>query len=145
MAVVRIHHQPHPGAIAELYLSRKIGENMYLRGLLVESAAKRLISGPPRRVDSGRLRSSIGTSRIIKVFNGIPRRGARVGTNVRYARWVHDGTGLYGPRHRLITPTTKQFLRFTPKGSTKVIFRRSVKGMRPNQFLKKALPAARLL
>lgn len=143
MAIVRVHHRPHPAAIAAVFLSDKIADNMFLRGLLVESAAKRRLGAAPRRIDTGRLRSSIHTTRIVRII-GYPRRGARVGTNVRYARWVHDGTGIYGPLHRPIRPTTKAYLKFTPKGSVKVVFAKSVKGMRANPFLKDALIAARL-
>lgn len=143
MAVVRIRTQLHPGAISALIVSDDVANNMFVRGLLVESAAKRRLGLPPRRIDTGRLRSSIGTSRVT-VFIGYPRRGARVGTRVRYGIYVHSGTGIYGPRHRPITPTTKTYLKFTPKGTTKVVFAKSVRGMKPNRFLTDALYAARL-
>lgn len=117
-----------------------IGRNMMKRGLRVESRAKELISTSPKRVNSGRLRSSI---RAIPIpYMGT--FGAAIGTNVYYALWVHDGTGLYGPRHMKITPKRAKYLRFTPKGSSGAIYRRSVKGMKPNPFLRDALPAARL-
>jgi hypothetical protein len=35
-----------------------------------------------------------------------------VGSNVPYVRYLNDGTGLYGPFHRKITPKTKQALAF---------------------------------
>lgn len=143
MAVVRVHHRLNPAGIAAVFDSDKIANNMFVRGLLVESAAKRRLAAPPRRIDTGRLRSSIHTSRIV-VFIGYPRRGARVGTGVKYGIYVHSGTGIYGPFHRPITPKTKTYLKFTPKGTTKVVFARSVRGMKRNQFLKDALYAARL-
>lgn len=143
MAVVRVYHRPNPAGLAAVIVSDKIANNMFVRGLLVESAAKRRLAEPPRRIDTGRLRSSIRTTRVT-VFIGYPRRGARVGTGVKYARYVHDGTGIYGPLHRPITPTTKTYLKFTPKGTTKIVFAKSVRGMKRNQFLKDALYAAKL-
>lgn len=143
MAVVHVYHRPHPAAIAALFVSDKVGNNMYIRGLAVEAQAKRRITFAPRRVDTGLLRSNIHTSRIVKII-GYPRRGAQVGTWIKYGRWVHDGTGIWGPLHHRIYPRTKQYLKFTPKGSVKVVFARSTQGMRPNPFLKESLWAARL-
>lgn len=140
MATVRVTHRLHPIAIARVLTGRGVGNNMFIRGLKVETRAKVEISRNPKRVDTGRLRASIQTSRI-RSF-GLP--GARVGSKVKYARWVQDGTGIYGPRHRRITPTTKSVLRFVPKGGNSYVYAKSVAGMRPNPYLRKALPAARL-
>ncbi|MFZ0789742.1 MAG: HK97 gp10 family phage protein [Chromatiaceae bacterium] len=122
--------------------------DMLRRGLLVETQAKRNLSGigGPKRIDTGRLRASISTVAVTR--NGEP--AVLVGTNVKYARWVHDGTGLYGPRHMLITPRTAKVLVFPSalhgkkkgKFAGKVVAR-SVKGMKPNAFLANALTAAR--
>lgn len=142
MATVRVTHDPNYAAIARLFVSDKVQAAMFLRGLRVETRAKVEISSSPRRVDTGRLRASIHTSRITRVI-GYPRKGARVGTSVFYARFVHDGTGIYGPRHTPIVPTTKRVLRFRPKGSLSYVYARSVRGMRRNQYLLNALPAAR--
>lgn len=65
-----------------------IGRDMLRRGLRVESAAKKRISHSPRRIDTGRLRASITAQPIRK--GGVP--GVRVGTNVEYAYYVHEGT-----------------------------------------------------
>lgn len=112
------------------------------RGLAVESAAKRNLSGAggPKRVDTGRLRASIAT--VVVQRDGAP--AVLVGTSVRYARWVHDGTGIYGPRRTPIRPRRAKFLRFRPKGSSRYVYARSVRGMKPNPFLRNALPAARV-
>jgi hypothetical protein len=130
----------HPAAYAGVYSSRRIADNMFLRGLRVETKAKTLLSTSPRRVDSGRLRSSVNTRRI---RHGISH-GARVGTSVFYGIYVHRGTGIYGPFHTPILPRQATRLRFRPKGSSKYIFVTSVKGMRPNPFLVNALPAAKM-
>jgi hypothetical protein len=124
------------------------------RGFAVETQAKRNLSGigGPKRIDTGRLRASIHTAVVFR--NGAP--AVTIGTNVIYARWVHDGTGIYGPRHQLIRPKRGEFLRFPATGVHRVyqpkkgkarrrsfIYTKEVKGMRPNPFLRNALPAAR--
>jgi hypothetical protein len=80
--------------------------------------------------------------------NGYP--AVRVGTHLKYARWVHDGTGLYGPRHAMIKPRSAKFLVFKSarygakkgKGKGKV-FVKQVRGVQPNPFLKSAIPYAK--
>jgi HK97 gp10 family phage protein len=54
-----------------------------------------------------------------------------------YAGYVHEGTGIYGPRKRRIVPTSKKAL-FWPGAKHPV---RSVAGMRPRPFATKALAA----
>lgn len=137
--MARVTVDPNFAARLRRAMADPIGRDMMRRGLRVESRAKQLISTKPKRVDTGRLRSSVRTVPI--PYMGT--YGAGVGTNVYYARWVHDGTGLYGPRHMRITPRRARALRFTPKGSSRPIYRASVKGMKPNPFLRDALPAAR--
>lgn len=112
------------------------------RGLRVQTQAKRnLAGGPsgPKRIDTGRLRSSIHVNLVTR--NG--ELTSLVGTGVKYAKLVHDGTGIYGPRRRPIRPKTKQFLRFRPRRGGKWVYAKEVKGMKPNKFLKDALRAAR--
>src|SRR5262245_59647313 len=72
------------------------------RGLRVETKAKQNLAGVggPKRIDTGRLRASIHTA--VAFRNGVP--AVTVGTNVFYAAWVHDGTGIYGPRQQPIRP-----------------------------------------
>lgn len=127
-----------------------VAKALLRRGLLVETAAKRNLGGTaaaPKRVDTGRLRSSISTR--VTIENGKPV--VSVGTNVFYARFVHDGTGIYGPRARVIRPVRKRVMRFRPKqprpgrklGHGGYVYTRRVIGMRPNHFLRDALVAAR--
>jgi hypothetical protein len=54
--------------------------------------------------------------------------------------YLENGTGLYGPRRRLITPRRARALRFQVGGE--VVFARSVKGMRPQPFMKRSLQIA---
>jgi len=104
------------------------------RGRRVENQAK--INCP---VDSGRLRASIHLRHVL--IHGEP--GVEIVAATNYARWVHDGTGIYGPRHQRIYPRTAKFLRFRPKGSRVFVYARSVAGMRGRPFLTDALAAAR--
>ena len=143
MAAVQWSHQLDLGAVRTLLTSPTGGvvRDLLRRGLLVETQAKRNLGGigGPKRVDTGRLRASIAT--VVVTRNNEP--AVLVGTNVNYALFVHDGTGLYGPKHAVIRPRRGKFLRFKPRGSRKWVYARQVKGMRPNPFLANALTAAR--
>jgi hypothetical protein len=130
MATVR--HGATPGSIEAILRSPSgaVSREMLRRGKNVERAAKRLVG-----VDSGRLRASIGTELVS--HRGAP--AAKVGSKVKYARWHHDGTGIFGPHKARIFPTRAKFLRFKPKGGTTWIFRYSVAGWPGNKYLKDAL------
>jgi hypothetical protein len=99
--------------------------------------AKRVEAGAKRRVrvDTGRLRASIYTE--MRSITGLPV--ARVGSDVSYARAVHNGTGIYGPRHRPIRPVHARVLVYRPRGAARVIVAREVRGQRPNHFLTDSL------
>lgn len=86
-------------------------------------------------VDSGRLRSSL--SHTMNVDGN--RVVGRVGSVVAYARFHHDGTGIYGPTGRPIRPKNSSHLVFHPKGSKVLVFATQVKGSKPNPFLVRAL------
>jgi hypothetical protein len=100
-------------------------------GKKVERKAKRLVP-----VDHGILRNSITTELVI-------RRGpvARIGSNVKYALFVHEGTGIYGPKGVPITPKHGKVLVFTSRKTKKLVFARSVKGMKGTPYLRNALIA----
>lgn len=140
-----VRHVYDTGSVNRLLRSPQggVARDLLRRGYRVEGAAKR---GCP--VDHGRLRSSITTRLISRDGMMI----VEVGTDVKYARWVHDGTGIYGPRHARIFPRSASVMVFTPrksggvfikKGSRKMVFARSTKGMRGTPFLRNAMPAAR--
>ena len=59
-------------------------------------------------VDQGKLRQSLAVE--MRSVNGQPV--GRVGTNVEYALYVHEGTGLYGERKRMIVPVNRKALRW---------------------------------
>lgn len=107
----------------------------------LERRATAVVNGAKRRcpVNTGRLRASITKEVIIDSNSPV----ARVGTNVEYAIFVHNGTGIYGPRGTPIVPRVSRFLVFTPRGSSDKVFARQVRGIRPRPFLKEALEDAR--
>jgi phage gpG-like protein len=103
-------------------------------------------------VDQGQLRASLAME--MNVVDGNPI--ARIGTNVKYAIFVHEGTGIHGPRKTPIVPVRARVLRWPVKnqsGSGRRRFRggatqqyaysKSVKGTKGRPFLTKALLAAK--
>lgn len=91
-------------------------------------------------VDKGTLRASLAVT-FARSPAGEPV--ARIGSNLPYAIWVEQGTGIYGPSGSPITPRNGRYLVFTPRGATKPVFARSVRGRRATPFLTPALDAAR--
>lgn len=104
------------------------------RAIRVQNRAKQLCP-----VDTGRLRASITYE--IRLDNRSPY--ALVGTNVFYAPYQEEGTGIYGPRGTPIRPKRGRFLRFKPRGSNRYVFAREVRGTPGKHFLRGALEAAR--
>jgi hypothetical protein len=119
-----------------------IARDMLRRGLRVQANARR--RAPAR---TGRLRGSIEVATVPRVVSGVSTFGVVVGTNLRYAPWVINGTGVYGPSHSPIRPRQAKFLVFVDRRargrSARVNFAKQVAGQRGNNFLKDALPAAR--
>lgn len=147
MAKVTVTHQMSPQQINFILKSPggPVARNLIKRGIRVKTRAQRNLGGTtgsgPRRIDTGLLRASIHT----QLQTGGEVLVMRVGSGQYYARWVHDGTGIYGPRARKITPKTAKYLKFKwKKMGNKTFFFKSVKGIKPNPYLKDALPAASL-
>ena len=71
--------------------------------------------------------------RNIKVIR-VDARSVTIGNTVGvgYAKFVHEGTGLYGAKKHKITPKKARALK-TPYG-----YRKSIKGQKPNPYLLKA-------
>lgn len=142
---VTINHHINHAALSALLRSPTgpVARDMLRRGIRVQSQARRNLAGgagKPRRIDTGRLRASIYVRPTVS--RGAP--AVRVGTGVRYAVYVHEGTGIYGPRRAVIRPRRSGgYLVFRPRGAKGTVFVRSVKGMRPNPFLSDALIAAK--
>lgn len=56
--------------------------------------------------------------------------------NIPY--WLSRGTGIYGPHRQRITPRTAKVLRWQDRATGRVIYARSVKGIRGNRWLERA-------
>ena len=60
----------------------------------------------------------------------------------KYAKWVHDGTGIFGPKGVPITPRKAPFMVFQIDG--KWFKKKEVKGQVPQPYLREALEEAEL-
>lgn len=108
-----------------------VAKNMLTRGRRVRDAARRNVNSR-----TGALASSIEVS--IDTSGGVT--GARIGTSLFYAKYVHDGTGIYGPSGQPIRPRSKKVLQFD--GSRGETFTPYSRGQRGTKFLERALRAA---
>ncbi|URP21097.1 hypothetical protein SEA_FLATWOODS_30 [Gordonia phage Flatwoods] len=107
-------------------------------GRRVQNAARRRAP-----VDEGTLRNSI--EYVVDVRG--TRTHVTIGSPLPYARYIHEGTGIYGPKGTPIVPVTRQALKFQVKGASgrrrgrgaKWVFAKSVRGIKPNPFLVDAL------
>lgn len=140
MAKARVRHVADSRALHVLLTSPDgaVAKDLFRRGVKVQNKAKKNLQRDPRRVNTGNLRSRIHVQLI--TIGGVPV--VRVGTNVFYAVFVHDGTGIYGPKGVPIRPRVAKVLSWKTRGGRRV-FARQVKGMKPNPFLKNAVSAAR--
>lgn len=90
------------------------------------------ISGTPLLFKSGRLINSLtigGPGSVMQLDSS----SIEVGTNVPYARWNQEGTGIYGPSGQRIFPKNAKALAFD--GPSGRIFVRSIAGIKPRRFL----------
>jgi hypothetical protein len=133
--MARVNLQINQSAVRALFANPQggVAQDLMRRGRTVAYFARRYAP-----VDTGRLRASIEVKQVI--YRG--QVAVLVGTNVNYAMFQHDGTGIYGPRATPIVPINGQFLRFRPKGSSGYVFARSVRGTPPTFFLRRALVMA---
>lgn len=99
------------------------------RATRVLNAARRIV-----QVDTGTLKNSLH-------LEERPGRQPmiRIGSSMPYARYAHDGTGVYAGRG-MIYPKRGRYLVWEQNGQT--IFARKVRGMPGTKYLERALPAA---
>lgn len=83
-------------------------------------------------VDEGRLAGSF----LLEPINDLDWR---IHSNVLYALFVQEGTGIFGPHGQPIVPVSANFLVFEIAGET--IFARSVRGMEANPYVDRAMEA----
>jgi len=107
---------------------KRLEKNIYTAldtiGMFLEGEARDELENSPRRVDTGRLKGSIGHQ------VDQEKQEMHIGTNVEYAVYVHEGTGKYHPNGRM-TP-------WVYKSEKDGKFYRT-DGMPPNRFLKNAV------
>lgn len=90
MVRVKAFHTLKYGPVRQLFNRKgRIFAHTYRLGVKIQNAAKVRLGRSPKRIDTGRLRASI-TVTTFTWTGGIP--GVRVGTNVEYAIYVHEGT-----------------------------------------------------
>lgn len=102
-------------------------------------------------VDEGRLRASLA----VEMRREGDEAVGRVGTNLVYGLYVHEGTGIYGPRKTPIKPVRARILRWPAKNNTgggrrryrggataRYVYAKQSKGSPAKPFLANALPAA---
>lgn len=96
-------------------------------------------------VDNGPLRASLR----VQMEYTTAHVKAWVYSNLEYSLYVHEGTGIYGPKGQPIRPKRARYLVFearnartTPRGRGNLVFARQVRGARPNRFLLNALKLA---
>lgn len=90
MAKARTKHSYNYGTARVLMTSPSSGivKNMRARAIATQSAAKQRLRADPRRIDTGNLINSIQIRETLRP-NVIVER---IGTDVEYATYVHDGT-----------------------------------------------------
>lgn len=140
-ARLRVIHHPEELALLLTSPGGGVVKDLHRRCLNVQNQAKRNLERAPRRVDTGTLRSDIHIQLLTGSGNP-PTPIGRVGFNVFYGIYVHDGTGIEGPRGTYIRPRQARFLRWKNKRG-RYVYARKVAGMAPNPFLKDALSAAK--
>jgi hypothetical protein len=93
-------------------------------------------------VGQGSIEASFGVRDVSRATRGAGGRftGSSPGAR-RYPLWVHEGTGLYGHFHRVITPKRRKFMVFV--GRTGLVFARSVRGQKPQPYMRHGYEEAR--
>lgn len=82
-------------------------------------------------------KSHVRTSNLINSISSHIENNGRKGVveaTAKYAVFVHDGTGIYGPYHTRIVPKTAKALKIPGIG-----YRKSVKGFKGRPFMDMAL------
>jgi hypothetical protein len=90
MASVKVRQSYDYGNARVLFSSPTSGlvKNMRARALATQTAAKRRLRMDPRRIDTGLLLNSIQ----IREYTAASGIVERIGTDVEYSIFVHDGT-----------------------------------------------------
>ena len=109
--------------VIDKLLPEAINSGLEYAGQLIENEAKRNLGNGKSGVDTGILRASI-THEVNEENSSVS-----IGTNVEYAPYVHEGTGIYNPEGRK-TP----WIYTTADGKTYISH-----GQKANPFLQDAV------
>lgn len=112
---------------ADQIVAREITSAMKDSTLAIENQAKQNVG-----FVTGTLARSI--SSVVAPLSGSVK--GYVSASASYARYVEEGTGLFGPQHQLIKPKNAKSLAW--KGSGGMVFAKSSKGMKPRKFMRMA-------
>lgn len=99
-------------------------------GLSVLNRARALVP-----VDTGALRASLQMSMSVDA----DKVECIVGSGQYYAGWVHNGTGIYGPRHQMIRPVSAKVMAWRSRSNGRMVFARRTRGMKGTFYLTRAL------
>lgn len=129
---MRIRVKVPPGIRAHREVLRATLERAVQRA--TSYATNQAINNAPRK--TGTLKRSIHSviNPLVASFTGSIVQDTGV---AKYGPFVEYGTGIYGPRGELIRPKTAKMLSWIGPDK-KRIFARSVKGMTPRRYMKKA-------
>jgi hypothetical protein len=89
--------------------SSGVVRNLRTRALATQTAAKRRLNADPRRIDTGNLVNSIEIREYIRA-GGIVER---IGTDVEYANYVHQGTRYMEANPFLVDGLREGFTQFS--------------------------------
>lgn len=128
MARVRVRHRLNTGYAREVIgRGNNLRRFMEIRGLAVRSASQQRLREYPRRIDTGNLINSIQTVTLQR--RGLPV--VRIGTDVEYALYVHNGTSPH-----IIVPRRARVLAFRGRDGRMVFTTRvNHPGMEANPYL----------
>lgn len=113
------------------FTRKEIGDFVADLGKHVERAAQTKSPKFTRK-----LSKSIKTGKV--TFRG-DTASVRISTDTGYGLYPELGTGIYGPKRKIIRPKRAPFLVFQPRGLDHVIRVRSVKGQKPQHYMRDAL------
>jgi len=138
--MAKVYFRYFPEAIRKLFSNpASTGvRKMRTKAVKVQALARKNLLRPPGGFDTGALSASIEITQTM-VDGAI---AFQVGSKLPYARYVHEGTGIYGPKGQMIKPVRAKALRWRGPGGD-VIFAKQVRGIKPNPFLRDALIAVR--
>jgi len=97
----------------------------------MESSAR--LQAPQR---TGNLARSISKEGPVSIGPGSYEGSVSTGIDAPYARFVHEGTGIHGPKHQPIEALPGNIMTFI--GDGRRIFTRKTRGQKPNPFMDRA-------